>query len=99
MRFNRPFFLISGPPSIFSPRCVRRIASLEKRPKLRHWGLGQQFSPGCKTGHHKGKNANKNIHATNTKEQVQPVQGGSDLPNMQTGNRNHNSRYYKLPTI
>ena len=70
MRFNRPFFLISGPPSIFSPRCVRRIASLEKRPKLRHWGLGQQFSPGCKTGHHKGKNANKNIHATNTKEQV-----------------------------
>ena len=25
--------------------------------------------------------------------------GGSDLPNMQTGNRNHNSRYYKLPTI
>jgi hypothetical protein len=31
------FSNISGPPSIFSPRCVRRIASLEKRPKLRHW--------------------------------------------------------------
>jgi hypothetical protein len=45
-------------------------------------------------GHHKGKNANRNIHATNTKEQVQPVWGGSNLPNMQTGNRNHNSRYY-----
>ena len=62
-------------------------------------GLDQQFSPGCKTGHHKGKNANRNIHATNTKEQVQPVRGGSNLPNMQTGNRNHNSRYYKLPII
>ena len=62
-------------------------------------GLDQQFSPGCKKGHYKGKNANRNIHATNTKEQVQPVRGGSDLPNMQTGNRNHNSRYYKLPTL
>ena len=62
-------------------------------------GLDQQFSPGCKAGHHKGKNANRNIHATNTKEQVQPVRGGSNLPNMQTGNRNHNSRYYKLPTL
>ena len=30
------FFLISGPPSIFSPRCARWVASLEKRPKLRH---------------------------------------------------------------
>ena len=39
MRFNRPFFFNfrTPPPSIFSPRCARRIAPLEKRPKLRHW--------------------------------------------------------------
>ena len=64
-------------------------------------GLDQQFSPGCKKGHYKvkGMNAKRNIHDTNTKEQVQPGQGGSHLPNIQTGNRNHNSRYYKLPII
>jgi hypothetical protein len=27
-------------------------------------GLDQQFSPGGKTGHHRGKNANRNIHVT-----------------------------------
>jgi hypothetical protein len=38
MRFKRPFLrIISDPPSIFPPRCTRRVASLEKRPKLRQW--------------------------------------------------------------
>ena len=55
-------------------------------------GLDQQFSPGCKKGHYEGKNVNRDIHDTNTKEQVQPGRGGSNLPNMQTGNRNHNSQ-------
>jgi hypothetical protein len=45
-------------------------------------GLDQQFSPGCKKGHYEGKNANRDIHVTNTKEQVQPGRGGSDLPNL-----------------
>ena len=62
-------------------------------------GLNQQFSPGCKKGHYEGKNANRDIHATNTKEQVLSGRGGSDLPNMQIGNRNHDSRYHKLPSI
>jgi hypothetical protein len=64
-------------------------------------GLDQQFSPGCKKGHYEGKNANRDIHAyaINTKEQVQPGRGGFDPPNMQTENRNHDSRYHKLPSI
>ena len=39
------FFKFPDPPSIFSPRCARWIASLEKRPKLRHcqWYSGDQF--------------------------------------------------------
>jgi hypothetical protein len=38
-------------------------------------GLDQQFSPGCMKGHYEGKNANRDIHVTNTKEQVQPGRG------------------------
>ena len=33
------------------------------------------------------------------KSKVQPGRGGFDLPNLQTGNRNHDSRYHKLSSI
>jgi hypothetical protein len=59
---------LAGPPTLYCLQAISLIETFSHGENSYCLGLDQQFSSGCKTGHHKGKNTNRNIHATNTKE-------------------------------
>ena len=82
-------------PNVDSEKLLRPLDNFNSRP----------FSKKCLSKHLTSLHftlpslVKKNRLVKRNNFTVQPVRGGSDLPNMQTGNRNHNSRYHKLPSI